>query len=269
MPKVQSNGIGIFYETFGAGEPLLLITGTGGDSRYWMPLVEACPSRYQCLLPHNRGTGLSDWPEPPYTVTQMADDMVGLLNALDIPKAHIVGHSLGSAIGQELAIRYPHRVHTLVLLSTWDQAAAYPHLRWQLEMHKLLLERNELELYINLLNLSLFTPSFVNRHSDLMLKRKPELLNALTPERVLTLIGHLEADLAHDTADRLNQIRVPALILVGEYDTVTWPDYARAVQARIPGAELMVLKDAAHRLMTEVPEALSQAVYSFLERYPF
>jgi pimeloyl-ACP methyl ester carboxylesterase len=268
MPKVQSNGIGIFYETFGAGEPLLLITGTGGDSRYWMPLVESGQNRYQCLLPYNRGTGLSDWPVPPYTVPQMADDMVGLLDALDIPRAHIAGHSLGSAIGQELAIRYPHRVHTLLLLSTWDQTAAYPHLRWQFEMRKSLLERNEPELYLTLSNLYLFSPAFVNRYSDLMLERKRELLNILTPERVRTLIGHLEADLTHDTANQLSQIEVPTLILVGEYDTITWPDYSHNVQAQIPGAELMVLKDAAHMLLNEVPEALNQAVYSFLKRYP-
>lgn len=268
MPKVQSNNIEIFYETFGAGEPLLLITGTGGDSRCWMPLVKSGQNRYQCLLPYNRGTGLSDWPEPPYTVPQMADDMVGLLDALDIPRAHIAGHSLGSAIGQELAIRYPQRVHTLLLLSTWDQTAAYPHLRWQFELRKSLLERNALELYLTLSNLYLFSPAFVNRHSDLMSARKQELLNILTPERVRTLIGHLEADLAHDAADRLYQIQVPTLILVGEHDTITWPDYAGAVQSRIPGAELMVLKDAAHMLMDEVPEALNRAVYSFLKRYP-
>ena len=268
MPKVKCNEIAIYYEILGTGEPVLLISGTGGNSQNWMPTVKACPGHYQYIIPHNRGTGLSDWPEPPYSVPELARDMAELLNALGISKVHVVGKSLGSAIAQELAIRFPQRVHTVLLLTTWDQTVIYPHLRQRFELCKALLERGELDLYVEFTTLTLFSPHFVNQHPDLMVERKREILRTLTPKRVKTLIRHYEVDLAHNTTGRLCQIQSPTLIVAGDHDIVTLLDYNKAVQTQIPRAEMVVLKGAGHALMLEVPETLGETISRFLARHP-
>ena len=120
-----------------------------------------------------------------------------------------------AAVGQELAICHPDKVHSLLLLSTWDRTSSYPHLQWQFEMRKELLRRNELELCMDLSNLYLFSPAFVNNNPALLIERKWQILSTLIPERVRTLIGHYDADLAHDTTDRLTQVTAPTLIIVG------------------------------------------------------
>src|SRR5215218_2271434 len=116
MPRVQVGDIQINYEERGAGEPLLLIMGFGGSLAGWRPeFLDGLARSFRVIAFDNRGTGLSDKPEGSTTVAQMADDGVGLLDALDIPRAHVMGISMGGMIAQELALRHPERVVGLVL----------------------------------------------------------------------------------------------------------------------------------------------------------
>ena len=268
MPKVNCNGILIYYDTIGSGEPVLLITGTGGNSQNLMATLNACRGNYQYILPHNRGTGNSDWPEGPYRVSDMACDMAELLDTLGIQKAHVVGKSLGSAIAQEMAIRFSYHVHTLHLLTTWDSTRKYLHLRRRFELCVALLERNELELYADFSMLTLYSPGFVNINPELVEQRKQATLSGLTGDRIQSLIDTYKADLAHDASGRLNQIQAPTLIVAGEQDVITLLDYNKSVQKQIQGAELVVLKEAGHALTLEAPEVLGQTISRFLAAHP-
>src|SRR5205809_7891619 len=115
MPKVTVNGIRMFYEETGGGEPLILIMGFGGDHLAWAFQVRALAEHYRVVTFDNRGAGQSDAPEPPYTIRTMADDTAGLIAALGIERAHVVGVSMGGMIAQELALAYPGRVRSLHL----------------------------------------------------------------------------------------------------------------------------------------------------------
>src|SRR5262245_22618692 len=116
MPKVPANGIDVYYEAHGAGDPLLLVAGFGCDHTIWSGLVPALAARHRVILFDNRGTGQTSGAVT--GVRQMADDAAGLLDALGPGPAHVAGHSMGGMIAQELALAHPGRVRSLALLSS-------------------------------------------------------------------------------------------------------------------------------------------------------
>jgi 3-oxoadipate enol-lactonase len=118
MPFVQTNGIKLYYELHGNGEPLVLIPGIGYDGWMWHKMIPGLDDHFQVISIDNRGAGQSDKPAGPYTAQILAADIVGMLDDFGIAKAHILGHSMGGFIAQALAIDYPERVDRLILSAT-------------------------------------------------------------------------------------------------------------------------------------------------------
>ena len=118
MPKTVSNGINLYYETHGTGKPLVLISGLGYSLWQWHKMAPFLAEHFTVITFDNRGVGQSDKPAGPYTVQMLAADTVGLLDALKIEKAIIMGHSMGGFIAQAIALEYPERVDKLILCST-------------------------------------------------------------------------------------------------------------------------------------------------------
>jgi len=118
MPKAKVQGIDLYYEVHGAGYPLVLIRGFGSNLDHWYCQTPAFSSRYRVVTFDNRGIGRSEKPDVPYTISMMAGDTAGLMDAIGVSKAHILGISMGGMIAQEIALRYPQRVHGLVLACT-------------------------------------------------------------------------------------------------------------------------------------------------------
>lgn len=119
MPRVKVDDIEIFYEMQGEGAPLVLIMGWTASSESWDPqLVEELSRFYTVIVFDNRGTGRSDKPDLEYSIEMMTDDVAGLLEAINIQKAHVLGFSMGGMIAQELALRYPEKVSSLILCGT-------------------------------------------------------------------------------------------------------------------------------------------------------
>ena len=122
MPTVAlPTEVSLYYEERGAGEPVLVIAGTGGDHSLWDATADVLAERYRVITFDNRGTGSSDQPRDPetYTMRVLADDAAALLDAIGIERAHVAGHSLGSTVAQELAINHPQKVASLQLHCTW------------------------------------------------------------------------------------------------------------------------------------------------------
>jgi pimeloyl-ACP methyl ester carboxylesterase len=194
----------------------------------------------------------------------MADDAAALLRALEVPAAHVMGFSGGSAIAQELALRHGELVRSLVLVSTW--AHSDPYLRampgfwhWLVEVDPS--ERAALEAFF----LWIYTP---RAHADGTVERFiAETLASLYPQSVEAFQRQLDAFMTHDTLDRLAQLRVPTLVVAGELDIATPPRLGRVVAERIPGAQFAVLPGAAHQPFQETPAEFNDRVDGFWRQW--
>ncbi len=127
MPFVESDGIDLYYEECGTGDPLLLLMGITARGAEWQKHADDWSKEFRCIIPDNRGVGLSGKPAGQYSTAQMADDHAGLLGKLGIKRARVVGCSMGSTIAQQLALRHPHLVRSMVLMCTWARCDRYVH----------------------------------------------------------------------------------------------------------------------------------------------
>jgi pimeloyl-ACP methyl ester carboxylesterase len=119
MPKIDVGDATIHYHAYGHGEPLMLITGFSGDLYNWKKAIPLLDKEYEVITFDNRGSGFTEAPHAPFTMETMGDDAAGLLDALGIDRAHVLGWSMGGNVAQELTMGHPHKVETLTLMSTY------------------------------------------------------------------------------------------------------------------------------------------------------
>jgi pimeloyl-ACP methyl ester carboxylesterase len=260
MPIVHADGADLFYESTGEGDPLLLIMGLGSDSRGWALQVPAFSSSYRVITFDNRGVGKSSAPPEPYSTEQMAGDAAAVLDAAGVERAHVVGVSLGGAIAQHLALKWPERIRSLVLASTWAGPS-----EWRSRVRKMQLDVAERgrDALIRARLLFIFTPT--------LFLENPQMISTI--EKVMisdhaTLDGYLrQVDAAeeHDVRARLAEITAPTLVISSERDILVPPELSTEVARLIPGAELLML-DSAHAVQFEEAQRFNEAVLAFLAR---
>jgi 3-oxoadipate enol-lactonase len=265
MPTVKANDINIYYEIHGEGEPLLMIQGYSFYSGHWFTLVPEMAKEFRVIIFDNRGTGRTDKPEAPYTMKMMAADAKGLLDTLGIDKANVFGVSMGGMIAQEFALTYPDKVFNLIIgcsncggtkqVLPTPEALAF---LFDPEMAKLsVAERARLTAPW------IWTQDFVDNNPQAV-----ELLVSVTakyPTPPQGYAGHASAIAGHDTCDRLPQIRVPTLVIAGDSDRLIPNENSKIIASKIPGAELVIVKNAGHGF-TQSPEA-AKAILDFLKRH--
>ncbi len=265
MPKVRVGGVELFYEAAGEGEAVVLIMGFGGDHLAWGFQFREVAARYRAVAFDNRGAGQSDAPDVAYTTRMMADDTVGLMDALGIDRAHIVGASMGGMIAQEVALAHPSRVRSLQLHCTF--ARPDPQTRALMAAWRAARPSLSREHYMRLQFLWLFSPATWQERPDFI---DVILANGLAnphPQSEIGFIRQGDAVLAHDTLDRLPTLRTPTLVTVGEDDILVPPRFSRLLAERIPGAELHTVAAAGHVHFWEQVEAFNQLCLKFLDRH--
>ncbi len=243
MPSVEvRTGVTLNYEVTGDGEPLLLIMGTSGSIGLWGDLVARLAEGHQVIAYDNRGLGGSSRGSGQITSASLAEDAAALLEALAVPKAHVVGWSLGSAAAQELALAYPDRVLSVVLYATWGRTDGFQRSVFTALRHPYATRDMQAALGAAGLAFSpqaLDAPDFADQ-VEAMLPAFPQ-----DEEQMQVTVEQWDADLVHDTLDRLGGITAPTLVVVGEQDLLTPPWQAKAVADAIPGARYEVLTGAA------------------------
>jgi 3-oxoadipate enol-lactonase len=254
----------MFYMEAGAGEPLVLVMGFGGDHLAWGLQIPAFAAKYRVIAFDNRGVGQSDAPDVPYTTAMMADDAVGLMDGLGIERAHVCGVSMGGMIAQEIALRHPSRVRTLQLHATLARPDAY--MRSLVEgwrKVRIALGREEA---LRVLALWLFAPCSYEQRPEFV---EAVLQNAIANPHPQSLTGYLrqgDAILGHDTLDRLDRVRCPTLVSVADQDILVPPRFSHAIAQRVPGAELKTIADAGHAYMWERADVFNAMCLEFLAR---
>jgi pimeloyl-ACP methyl ester carboxylesterase len=264
MPTVRVGDIQMFYQHVGEGDPLLLIMGFGGDHLAWAMQMADFSARHRVIAFDNRGVGQTDAPDQPYSIRQMAGDALGLMDALGVDSAHVLGVSMGGMIAQELVLARPERVRSLHLACTFARPDAYMlalNSAWR-EM-RIGLGR---EATLRTLGLWLFSPATYAERPELI---EALLLNSLANPYPQSLAGFLrqgEAVAAHDASDRLGAIRCPTLVSVAEDDILVPPRFAREIVARVPGAELRTVPAAGHGYFLERPDVFNAISLDFIAR---
>jgi pimeloyl-ACP methyl ester carboxylesterase len=254
----------MFYMEAGAGEPLVLVMGFGGDHLAWGLQIPAFAAKYRVIAFDNRGVGQSDAPDVPYSTAMMADDAVGLMDGLGIERAHVCGVSMGGMIAQEITLRHPSRVRTLQLHATLARPDAY--MRSLVEgwrKVRIALGREEA---LRVLALWLFAPCSYEQRPEFV---ELVLQNAIANPHPQPLTGYLrqgDAILAHDTLDRLDRLRCPTLVSVADQDILVPPRFSHAIAQRVPGAELKTIADAGHAYMWERADVFNAMCLEFLAR---
>ncbi len=267
MPFAATNGINTYYEEVGSGPALLLIAGNGMDHTTFHEQVPRLSEHFRCITYDLRGIGRSDVPDGGYSTPEMARDALALLSALGIDAAHVAGYSLGGAIGQEMAIAEPQRVRSLSLYATFDRPEPYLRLRYDLLLS--ILVDTTPDLWARFTAFSAFGEAYINEHWEEVRaeigRRHARWLGPAAPSKV-GLAGHYRAILDHDAADRLDRIRCPTWIAVGDQDPVTPVAYSKRLHERIEGSELAVFPGKPHRLLNFQAEDFSRMAAEFLLR---
>ena len=243
MPQARlRDGAELYYEVHGNGPPLFLVAGLGGDGRWWGANVAELAKQFTVVVHDHRGTARSTLSRIDYSVAQMADDALQLIDALGFERVHWCGHSTGGAMGQVLAIEHPERIDRLVLSATWARTDAF--FRRLFEMRSLMLRELGPAAYLKASALALNSPSWVRDHdADLAAAEAKALKTIPVPEIVLSRI---DAIVAHDRRGQLQRVAAPTLAICARDDTVTPLYFTEELVRLIPGARAYVLPDGGH-----------------------
>ena len=266
MPKVKANNITINYEQEGTGEPLILIPYLAADHACYAFQVAEYAKHFTCFSIDLRGTGESDKPDGDYSTELFADDMASFMQAVGISKAHISGLSLGAATGMWLAAKYPEKVTSLSLHSTWTKTD--PFLKtviqgWQVTA-------KALDSVPEMTILSIFPWCFTPE----LYATKPEYIQSLADfvrsrpaQPVAAFLQESNAVIEHDVAAQLNRIKAPTQITFGRRDMVTSTRFADEMTSGIRGSELLIFEGCSHAPIYEKVEEFNQKTLAFLQRH--
>lgn len=266
MPLTKCNDIQLYYELRGQWPPqetpLLCIPGLGNDCTRWERVLPQLAARIPLLVVDNRGAGRSDAPKNDYSVAQMADDLVVLLDTLDLERVHVLGHSMGGFIAQELAARRPERVAEAILASTISRMSQRDH---QLLRHWLqgVQAGVDPEWLTRDIFLWMYPPSCYEV-PGFMEQVVREAMEAPHVQPLHGFAGQVAACVEFDGREGLAGIQADTLVLHGDLDMLVPLEMARAMAQTIPRGELQVLQGAGHLPHQQQPEVFVAAVLGFL-----
>ena len=263
MPTVRANGIDIYYEIQGEGEPLVLIPYLAADQACYAFQVADYAKHFTCFTVDLRGAGLSSKPEGTYTTELLADDVAAFMQAVGVDRAHVAGQSLGAATGMWLAAKQPARVKSLSLHSSWPNTD--PFLRVVVDMWRIMAQGLDsvTEMVIKgilpwCLTPELYAsrPEYVDSLADFVRSRPMPPVDAF--------LRQSEAVLTHDARHVLGSIVAPTLITFGQRDMVTSTRFAEPLTDGIADCELAVFADCAHAPIYERVDEFNQRTVKFL-----
>ena len=254
----------IHYEVTGrvGRTPVLMIQGLGASKNAWNLQRIAMATRFRIISFDNRGAGRSDKPTEPFTLEQMADDAIAVLDAAGIETAHVVGASMGGVISQIVAVKYPQRVRSLTLVCTacrnhpWRQELLQSWAKTAEEKGMIEVGKEAAQWVMSPRSFRRLVPAFTWMGP----------LAALRPRH--SFVSQIDAILntREDLVDQLSTISAPTMVIVGNQDILTPRGDSEEIAERIPNSELVVISGAAHGLMMEHSSTFNKILIEFLQR---
>lgn len=260
MPTIKANGIDLYYELQGPQESPLLILSNGimMGTAAWGFQSSVLSKYFRVLTYDCRGMWQSDHPEGPYTMEMHADDLAALMDALEIPSAHIAGISYGSEVSMMFALKYPSRADSLIIIDGVSQINAL--LRAQTYPWLLAAERQDAELLLRTSYHMNFSEEWIKANQSYIegsIERYKEMDMASFTE-----LMHCFYDL--DITARLPEISLPTLVVVGEKDLIKGRKYSEIIVEKIAGSEFVIVPGSGHALCLEKPNELNTLLIGFI-----
>jgi pimeloyl-ACP methyl ester carboxylesterase len=261
MPIADANGISLYYEEHGQGEPLMCVMGLAADHLAWALQLEAFAARHRTIVFDNRDVGQSSYADTQYEIEDMAADTLGLADALGLDTFHLLGASLGGAIAQHVALAAPERVRTLQLAVTWAGSGAYAREKTRLWASERRLRSRED--WIDSLLLATVSEGFYENQPMVDFVKQVMLSNE-HPQEPDGFERQSRASSTFDLRGKLSGLSMPVHIISGAHDTLLPRWKQEELAAEIPGSKLTVIERGSHALQLEFPEEFNAAVLDFI-----
>lgn len=267
MPTIAIDGLEMGFALHGSGDPLLLVAGTGYPGATWHPdLIAPLAERHTVVVFDHRGTGATPATDVRYSTRLFAQDALALMDALGLPAAHVAGHSMGGRVAQWMALERPDRIRTLILAATgpgqWDTGKPVQR-GIPLHTARAMIELGYEQYMVEHIRDTFFTPEFAAAEPE----RVAWLVRAFWEHRpsLDAYLRHIVARQEHQTADRLADLRLPCLVMIGDRDRhqggtgVHW-EQSQALMAALPDPTLAVVPGASHGYFWEMPELSARMI---------
>jgi pimeloyl-ACP methyl ester carboxylesterase len=267
MANLKRPDVDLYYEVAGQGVPLLLIQGVGVVGEGWRLQVDALKQRFQTLIFDNRGIGKSNPCTGPISIEAMAEDARALMDAAGWKSAHVVGHSMGGVIAQQLALGCPQRVRSLSLLCTFargkDAARLTPWVLWITLRTRIGTRRMRRRAFLQMI----CPPAALQTDdTDALAARFGALIGRDLADQPPILMKQLMAMGRHDSYSRLGELRdIPTLVISAEHDRIALSRYGQMLASAIPGARFELLRDASHGVPIHSPGRINDLLLRFLD----
>ncbi len=276
VKKVHVGDIDIAYKTFGKGEPILLVSGAGGDMNAWDPsTLKVLSSNHTVIVFDNRGVGNTTTGSKPFSIQQFANDTAGLLDALKIRKADVLGYSMGSFVAQQLTVTNPEKVNRLILVAAScggkEGIPQSPQLQKMASdvankfINNISVSQEEMK---SLISASL-GPGWIRLNPESLetIPEAKDLLASITPNNNLKQIKAIQSWFATNWSgicSQLTKLSNPTLVIIGTDDVAVPTANSLVIAEKIPGAWLVQIKDAGHAIPSQYPDKINRMLQTFL-----
>jgi 3-oxoadipate enol-lactonase len=265
MPHLRVNGVNLYYEFHGPedGELLILNNGVFMNTGSWAFQLPALSRRYRVLAYDMRGQGQSEHPEGEYSIALHASDLVALMDALGLAKAHLVGTSYGGELNLEMGLRHPERCQTLVIIASVSHSG--PMLAAMIERWRIAASLGDGPQFFRLI--------YADTYSEHFLIQRPDLV-PLAEQRYATLdlpaaVRLIESFQRFDVAGDLGGIHTPTCIASAEQDILKPRHYGELMHQAIAGSEFHLIPEAGHVVVLEKAAEVNTIILGFLAKHPF
>lgn len=264
MPKVSVNDLSFYYESHGEGEDLILISGYSADHSIWAPVVAQLAQHYRVIVFDNRGVGETDEPTQGFSLNTLAQDVVDLMGALKIERAHICGHSMGGRVAPYIALNYPDKVNKLIVLCSQSEPIGFPLNELSKVNAALLSHGVEPELVLRNVMLWLYDEHFFQEQGRYQAELDRQVAGAMK-FYPMGIVGQNAALVEFDYTSSLNTLQHSTLVVAGERDLLIRPEITKRLVDRIPNATFQSISHCGHMPPVEQPAALTKLLLDFLK----